>query len=215
MEESEEVNSKIGNVTSVICLDWLPPEPFTIKQFEAIATYVDDFANIYIHDVSSEEALKKMESDMKAIFDTSPPELEGIVWLPGQLCTVRYSITSGWYRGKIVDVNGGIVNVRFIDYGNVEECGHEDLRLKILYTELPTVANQVHLYNVICKSEKWWTSDLDELHATVVDKRISVVIEGDLWDNASLPAKILIGGIYVNKEIALLSANLQYGYNKT
>lgn len=112
--------------------DWLPSIPFEETEFDAIVTYVGLDGSIYLHHLALDPAVKDMEDNMKRYFDSVPPEPSGIVWTPGQMCTVRYHCNNLWYRGKILTVSGDEITVVMIDFGNVEVCTPNELRMKVL-----------------------------------------------------------------------------------
>jgi len=48
----------------------------------------------------------------------------------GTLCAAKYKEDDGWYRAKVLQPHGkGIVEVQFIDYGNVEQVHSSDLKV--------------------------------------------------------------------------------------
>lgn len=69
---------------------------------------------------------------MKRYFDSVPPEPSGIVWTPGQMCTVRYHRNNLWYRGKVISVSDEEIAVVMIDFGNEEMCTPNELRMKVI-----------------------------------------------------------------------------------
>ncbi|KAF5273087.1 hypothetical protein FQR65_LT04829 [Abscondita terminalis] len=190
--------------------DWLPPVPLKSKHFLAIATFVDYNACIYFHESIKEPVLRTMENEMKKYFADTSPEPMDTVWTPGQLCTVKYFVNDNWYRGKIVSVGEDFITVFLIDYGNEEECKHEDLRLKVMYLDLPAFAHKIQLYQVYPNSGcSWLTSDLDELHKKVVENQIHISLRKNAKD-ASLPlaAVVKLNGVNMNEYMKEYSSNL-------
>lgn len=47
--------------------------------------------------------------------------------LEGMACMVKYSVDEVWYRSVIVRVLGNIVDVLFVDYGNLEFIFKDDI----------------------------------------------------------------------------------------
>lgn len=188
--------------------DWLPVRPFRTTNFYAYATFVDDNANIYVHDASFAPVLHAMEQKMKEYFDKTQSEPVGTIWAVGQLCTVKYFVTKNWYRGKVTEVADEVIKVLMIDYGNEEDCKHEDLRFEVMYLNLPAFANCVKLFNVFPKvGSKWFTSDLDELHKQVVEHKVNVTLKGNLKRKV-VPAILELGDINVNEYMLQHSPNL-------
>ncbi|XP_018327657.1 uncharacterized protein LOC108738643 isoform X2 [Agrilus planipennis] len=188
--------------------DWLPPLEFSKTSFTAIATFVDNNAHIYLHELEIEPVLKKMEIEMKKVFNNCSPEPSGTVWFVGQMCTVKYFMNNSWYRGKIINITDDSIKVRMIDYGNEEDCKHEDLRSKVMFPDIPAIASKVCLYNVFAKSV-WLTSDLDFLHSTIVDKQVTVVLKGNSRKkNRTVPAVLFVDLQNVNDYMLEQCSNL-------
>ncbi|KAK4882908.1 hypothetical protein RN001_006227 [Aquatica leii] len=189
--------------------DWLPPVPLKSQIFQAIATFVDYNACIYIHESSKELVLKSMENKMKNYFANTSPEPMDTRWVPGQLCTVKYFVNDNWYRGKIVSIGDDFITVFLIDYGNEEECKHEDLRLEVMYLNLPAFANKIQLYQVCPKSgTTWLTSDLDELHRKLVENEINVCIKKAGDERTPDLAVVKLNGANINQYMRSYSSNL-------
>ncbi|KAF2882776.1 hypothetical protein ILUMI_23400 [Ignelater luminosus] len=210
-EELREFSNSLLSISSRVTemVDWLPPRPFNDTTFYALATFVDDDANIYLHDVSLEPVLKHMEESMKRVFDRFTPEPAETVWMPGQPCTVKYFINDSWYRGKILSVSNDLIKVFMIDYGNEEDCKPEDLCRNVMYTDLPAFANKVQLYKVYPKKDsKWLTSDLDELHKKVVENKVFVTLKGTIKDHNVPLAVLKLDDVNINQYMLKTSKNL-------
>lgn len=60
----------------------------------------------------------------------------------GTLCAAKFEADDGWYRAKVIQPHGkGIIEVHFIDYGNVEKVSQADL--KVLPNDLLAYPPQV------------------------------------------------------------------------
>ncbi|KAF5295115.1 hypothetical protein FQA39_LY13266 [Lamprigera yunnana] len=208
-----EVFDNLNNKDDLI--DWLPPIPFRSKKFFAMGTFVDNNAYIYLQECRLLSVLKAMEDEMNTYFANSSPEPPDTIWFPGQLCTAKYHLNDKWYRGKIISVVQNTIEVCLIDFGNIEECTPDYLRLKVMYLSVPALANKVELYGVYQKPHcKWLTSDLDELHKQVTDKTIKVLIK-DKSKSATVPLAVLkIGTLVVNEYMLMYSTNLVESFEK-
>lgn len=180
----------------LIMENWLNPLPINKNTFEAFGTFVDDSGYIYFHEVEIDLVLKEMERNMKKIYDKKLPEPSNTIWKVGQICIVKYFINENWYRGKITQVENNSIKVQMVDYGNEEDCKHEDLRKDIIYADVPIFANKLKLHRVEPPHGKWITSHLDLLHVQVVEKKILVkIING----NSNPPsALVFVDGINLN-----------------
>lgn len=177
--------------------DWPAPLPLQAREFDATATYVDHDGGIYLYDSKLEPVIKMLECEMKKIFDTTAPEPAETVWKVGDLCTVRYFANANWYRGKILKLLPNALHIRMVDYGNDEECKLEDVRKKIICTDIPLLVNKVYLYGLPQRTSDWSTLHLDFLHALVVDKNVYVQIQTKSAAKKQL-AFVYIGGKNVN-----------------
>lgn len=156
---------EVASITS-----WITPPPLQKHKFKAIVTNIDENGIFYFHDFKSEAYLQEMKGKTKTIFDDIPEEPEDTEWLPGQICTAKFYLDQGWYRGKVVENNGTELKVLFVDYGNEEKCNPCHLRKKIMYTKLPIFAHMGKLDGVVPPGGTWLTSQIDTMHAELVDK---------------------------------------------
>ncbi|KAL9980435.1 hypothetical protein ACROYT_G009026 [Oculina patagonica] len=58
----------------------------------------------------------------------------------GEFCAAKFTLDDGWYRAKVLEVQGDNISVFYIDYGNSETLSLS--RLKILNSKFQTLASQ-------------------------------------------------------------------------
>lgn len=191
-----------------IIRDWLAPVPFKRNEFAAIPTFVNDDGEIFLHDIEMEPLLKDMEKNMLEYFKSRTDSDIDSNWSPGEMCSVKYFANKKWYRGKILSVNGSTIKVVMVDYGNEDECNAVDLSKEILYYDLPVFANKIVLDNILPKQNRWITSDLDILHAQIVDKEVDVRLITQQIIGLPTPAIVKLGDLIVNDLIMQHSKNL-------
>ncbi|KAK5650388.1 hypothetical protein RI129_001417 [Pyrocoelia pectoralis] len=209
-EEISLMQEQPNMVINIKNNSWLNPVPFTEKNFRAVVSNIGNTGIIYAHLSSKRNALNYMIEKMNKYFKDVPPEPLGTVWMPGQLCTVKYHLNEEWYRGKIISVNGDVIKVTMIDFGNEEEVQHNDLRFAVMYLNLPPFANKIQLYQVYpVAGSKWLTSDLDELHKILVENEVEVsVIKKSSKPDLPICALVKLHNVNINEYMRNYSTNL-------
>lgn len=191
-----------------IIRDWMPPLPFAENEFKAIPTFVNDHGEIFLHDMEKERLLKEMEENMDQYFQPTSDFEVGTVWLPGEMCSVRYFVNRKWYRGRVLAVSDSSIKVVMVDYGNEDDCDPLDLSKEILFYDIPIIANKIVLDGVFPRENQWLTSDLDLLHAQIVDKHVRVKLVAPEIAGVPTPAVVKLGNLNVNDFIIENSKNL-------
>ncbi|XP_066272832.1 uncharacterized protein [Branchiostoma lanceolatum] len=74
----------------------------------------------------------------------------------GMPCIAQFSEDKGWYRAKVIKVEGDGVEVIFVDYGNSEKVEKSLVKvIKPQFTELPIQAFQCSLANITPPDSVW------------------------------------------------------------
>ncbi|KAI5755064.1 hypothetical protein M8J77_013754 [Diaphorina citri] len=84
--------------------DWLPAEPLASLELEIKPTYVDYHCRVYFVDPTKLDINSEIQTVLSAKYKLSSPRDSDLYWSLNQVCTVRYHLDMGWYRGKIVSV---------------------------------------------------------------------------------------------------------------
>ncbi|XP_078612166.1 uncharacterized protein LOC144882311 isoform X2 [Branchiostoma floridae x Branchiostoma japonicum] len=75
---------------------------------------------------------------------------------PGMPCIAQFSEDQGWYRAKVIKVEGDGVEVIFVDYGNSEKVERSLVKvMKSQFTEVPVQAFQCCLSNTTPPGSVW------------------------------------------------------------
>eukprot|EP00058_Branchiostoma_floridae_P024135 XP_002609625.1 hypothetical protein BRAFLDRAFT_125037 [Branchiostoma floridae] len=75
---------------------------------------------------------------------------------PGMPCIAQFSEDQGWYRAKVIKVEGDGVEVIFVDYGNSEKVERSLVKvMKLQFTEVPVQAFQCCLSNTTPPGSVW------------------------------------------------------------
>lgn len=99
----------------------------------------------------------------------------------------RYENDGKWYRAVIKQVGSqpGSADVVFVDYGTFDSVKLENIRLDIMYEDIPMMAIRCLLYNVRVPGSadqpsgikvSWPQETLDTLHSMIVDHEFSVMV---------------------------------------
>lgn len=83
----------------------------------AFISHVDSPNRFYIQLNSDSDTLFKLQESLQIVAPQLPP-LTG--FRAGQLCNGFYSYDEQWYRAKIIDTDGDITSIQFVDYGNTD-----------------------------------------------------------------------------------------------
>ncbi|XP_017755706.1 PREDICTED: RING finger protein 17-like [Eufriesea mexicana] len=159
---------------------WLPVKPIKEDKFIATPTYLDENGFLYIH--SKTQNMKKIqyiEMKLEQLYNNYEHESFDSVWIEGDLCIVQYHANKKWYRGKIVKIReNDIIDVEFVDYGNVEECTTEVLKKKVALENIPIQCTKCLIYGLNPGNEDgiWITEDLDKIHCLLVEQECEVTI---------------------------------------
>ncbi|XP_043590614.1 RING finger protein 17 isoform X1 [Bombus pyrosoma] len=176
-ENMEEI---LGNVPKILSSTWLPVEPINEDTFIAIPTYLDHSGFLYLHSkTGSSKILEYIEMKLEKMYSNRSIELCDTVWAVGDPCIAQYHVNKKWYRGKIVEIQGNdIINVEFVDYGNIEQCTTEDLKKKVILEDIPIQCTKclIEGLNPGTESGMWATEDLDRIHKLLVEQECEVTI---------------------------------------
>lgn len=86
------------------------------------------------------EAINKELEQFRENLQISAPQLADLSDLrAGEMCIAKYSADDHWYRAKIIDTDGEITSIQFIDYGNTDTITDKSL-LKTYDANLNNVA---------------------------------------------------------------------------
>ena len=116
------------------------------------------------------ETLMEEVRDVYSQLDARQESLTGDVGV-GCPCCATFSVDGAWYRAEVIAVLGdGVVTVRFIDYGNVEDVAVATLKaLRPRFIRVPAQAALFHVIDATPLGE--------DFRAAVVDQEIDVVLK--------------------------------------
>lgn len=193
--EHDENNSKVhlnGPIVAPAKVhQYIKPEKIHKTVFTGYPTYVDHEAVIYLHDDEGKKVIEQINNNID-YFLRSPEWTKHELnvchdsfsnsedWEHGQACLARFHFDSKYYRAEIVSfLESDCIQVRFIDYGNVEECRYTDLLNIIVYPLVPIQARKYKLYGIkpLNNESRHGTNVLDVMHKLVVEKICQIRVE--------------------------------------
>ncbi|XP_046142311.1 tudor domain-containing protein 1 isoform X1 [Osmia bicornis bicornis] len=173
-----ELYDKIPSLSKLT--DWLPAEPIFEDSFIALPTYLDSEGFLYLHPKGKNaEMLQRIERKLEKLYAKCQFEPRDTVWVVGDLCIAQYHSNKKWYRGKVVKVlDNDIVQVMFVDYGNVEECAIGTVKKRVILEDIPIQCTKCAIYglNPARPSGKWLTDELDRIHSVIIDTECKVTV---------------------------------------
>ncbi|XP_046594753.1 RING finger protein 17 [Neodiprion lecontei] len=159
---------------------WIPASPIIDDKFCAFSTYVDLNCTIYLHSPKQNGyTLAHIDAALQAHFKDSKPQACDMFWAPNDLCIAQYHVDKKWYRAQVLELlENDEVKVVFVDYGNVDECKLGTLRKRVIMEHIPIQATKCVVHGLIpdTPDDKWSISNLDTIHALVVDKKNDITI---------------------------------------
>ncbi|KAL0123514.1 hypothetical protein PUN28_005788 [Cardiocondyla obscurior] len=156
--------------------EWLQPIEITEEVFYAIPTYVDNQCVVHLHSKNHNAIiLQYIESKLQTYSKKIKINKEK-QWKEGELCIAKYHYNQKWYRGKVVKVSEHTVQVKFVDYGNVEECEMDCLTDEIILTGIPIQCTKCVISGIKPEKSVWQIHDLDRFHALLVEKECKITV---------------------------------------
>ncbi|XP_024945820.1 RING finger protein 17 isoform X2 [Cephus cinctus] len=159
---------------------WLPAVPIQEDEFIGIASYVDYEGAIYLHSKKqNKKTLKFIENTLKKEYEDFSLKSYDRMWTVGDICIAQYHDNKMWYRGVVKKLlPNDIIQVMFVDYGNVEDCEIGTLTKRVILGHIPIQCTKCYVDSLKPNKVdgKWETDDLDRIHALTVDNELKVKI---------------------------------------
>ncbi|RMC07317.1 hypothetical protein DUI87_16775 [Hirundo rustica rustica] len=171
------------------------------KVFQAVVSCIGSDGTIYIIPKSFETALKKLMSEIQNTFK-GLGLLIPYCWKKGEACVVRGSDTV-WYRAKIVEVSGSILQVQYIDHGYIESIPQCHLYPTTFYTGIPPFCIPCQLYKTLPIGNFWQQDAVDYLQELLKNEEVEIHVE-ELPDKpwGKLSISLYFGGISLSSFMA-------------
>ncbi|XP_046805839.1 RING finger protein 17 isoform X1 [Lucilia cuprina] len=184
---------------------WFTSKVITKTLFSAYPTYIDFDCIVYLHEADDKNFLEKITKKLTETYGPIEPPSKDYRFAIDQGCVVKYHVDSKYYRGIITaDINAEHEwTVQFIDYGNVETVEVKDLRPYAPFPNLPALASKYIIDGIKPKdgAVKFTVGELDQMHAMLVTKFISIRIHASQLQNNIKRCNMYLGAIDVGNLI--------------
>ena len=103
----------------------------------------------------------------------------------GDSCCAMFTEDDGWYRAVITKVSGNTVQVKYLDYGNIEELPVSRIkRLSPCFAEMNVQGFQASLVGAVSVSDDEVRAAIDgkELMVRVIDKKTNGVYDVEVYE---------------------------------
>ncbi|NXK50271.1 RNF17 protein, partial [Chauna torquata] len=148
--------------------------------FQAVVSCIGHDGTIYMIPKSFESKLNKLMTEIQSNFKCLGL-LEPYCWKKGEACVIRGSDTL-WYRGKVVELGGGTLQVQYIDHGCVEKVPQCHLYPTTLYTDTPPFCIPCQLYKTVPIGNFWQQDAVHLLQELLTNEEVEIHIQ-ELPDN--------------------------------
>lgn len=138
------------------------------KGTAAYISHTDNPNRFYLHLEADENAILQFAQSLQIVAPSLPQLTE---FRAGIICIAQYSLDEQWYRAKIIDTDGEVTSVLFVDYGNTDTITNNSLLKKSNES-----FDQIKHYALPCalavqpkKSSEWNQSACEKLLAISED----------------------------------------------
>lgn len=94
------------------------------KGTAAYISHTDNPNRFYLHLEADENAIQQFAQSLQIVAPSLPQLTE---FRAGIFCIAQYSLDGQWYRAKIIDTDGEVTSVLFVDYGNTDTITNNSL----------------------------------------------------------------------------------------
>ncbi|KAM6416644.1 LOW QUALITY PROTEIN: RING finger protein 17 [Pluvialis apricaria] len=169
--------------------------------FQAVVSCVGRDGTIYIIPKLLEVELSKLMAEIQSNFKCLGL-LEPYCWKKGEACVVRGSDMM-WYRGKVVELGGGTLQVQYIDRGSIERIPQCHLYPTTLYTGIPPFCIPCQLYKTVPIGNFWQQDAVDCLQELLTNEEVEIHVQ-ELPDKpwGKLSINLYFGGMSLSSFMA-------------
>ncbi|KAK5646934.1 hypothetical protein RI129_005398 [Pyrocoelia pectoralis] len=174
--ETENVESVVQDVeTNEAQLDQVsqPVEEPNALGVPVCLSHADSPNEFYLQLYEAVETIENLQATLQE-------EVEGYADLEnpgaGILCAAQYSVDQQWYRAQILDADGEITSIRFVDYGNTDAI---TTHIKTLPPDMLALEQYARRCSLLIKpidEEEWNTTGCERFEALTQTEMLSVEI---------------------------------------
>ncbi|XP_053397741.1 RING finger protein 17-like isoform X2 [Mercenaria mercenaria] len=165
---------------------------------KVMPVYVDYDAVIHCYTMEGDDIFQNMCDVLHQKFNNSEPPGPEQTYEKGQACAAFYEKDGQWHRATVLEIEPTKVKIHFIDYGNSEWVGYEDLRADIEeFTDIPqqTFLCTLHDVRPLTENGKWDLNTLEMIHKDLVNKYcIITVMEKNGYEHEHMTVNIEVNG---------------------
>jgi len=154
------------------------PQERKVNHKSVLITEVSDDGLFYAQNVDTGPQLEKLMEQLRQDLSTNPPLPGAYTPKRGDLCAAKF-VDGEWYRAKVEKVQGNSIHLLYVDYGNREVTGTNNLAtLPAIYHTLPEQARQYALACVQFPSDEEAKQDaIDALTHDTLNKQFLLNVE--------------------------------------
>lgn len=148
------------------------PQERKVNHKSVLITEVTEEGQFFAQNVDTGPQLEKLMEQLRQDLATNPPLPGAYTPKRNDLCAAKF-VDGEWYRAKVEKVQGNSVHLLYVDYGNREVSGTNNLAtLPALYHTLP---EQAVLYSLACvqlpSDEEAKQDAIDALQHDILNKQ--------------------------------------------
>lgn len=215
---SEPVFYELNEWTEGEVEHWLPSVPINYWTFMGTPVFIDNNCVLYVHDAYRSYLANHLSAAIQRIIDNDDNVFDpfAVHWTVGQTCFAKYDGDGKFHRATIRGINHTkcICLVKFIDYGNCDQCKFENMRRATAFGHIPILVRKYCLDNVAPISThhyRWPLCTLIVCQAEIIDKLCMVYVkETANRDIGILPCKITRTGSCIDLKTLLIEHELCY-----
>ncbi|CAK6963173.1 tudor domain-containing 6 [Scomber scombrus] len=152
----------------------------TFQEGQKLAVYIttiNDAQTFWCQSADSEELDKITESVSEVGNAADQKQLDTDRLSPGSPCIALFSEDQLWYRGEVIDKDGGELSILFVDYGNKSQVKRSDVReMPLDLLETPPQAFLCELEGFDASHGSLDTGAIDELSALTADNLLQLTV---------------------------------------
>ncbi|RWS05053.1 RING finger protein 17-like isoform X1 [Dinothrombium tinctorium] len=182
LSQLKQAHRRTEDKTVPTNLKYLEPEFPADSEFKAVVTEVDQDLNIHFRIVTTDGSPQPI-SIINQTITQALRERECLTpftghYEVGRACTAYFDFDQTWNRAEIQGVvrdettNCGVLTVRFVDYGNVDQLFTEKLSSDVFNIEIPKLGLYGQLHNCKLFDESLRGKLMSEMNAILVDKTL-------------------------------------------
>ncbi|NXI72622.1 RNF17 protein, partial [Anseranas semipalmata] len=182
VSESEQKSCKTHESLLPLEMDGIYKAPIIpeARTFQAVVSCVGHDGTIYMIPKSFESKLNKLMAEIQSNFKYLGL-LEPYCWKKGEACVIRGSDTL-WYRGKVIELGGGTLEVQYVDHGCIEKVPQCHLYPTTLYTDTPPFCIPCQLYKTVPIGNFWQQDAVHLLQELLTNEEVEIRVQ-ELPDN--------------------------------